>query len=197
MARILALLLTSVCCVSFSVSLPAQTTSPTVRPAGGGAYFQALVKEAKSRIREIGGDQLGVLQKATPTPVLVDVREDNEWDKGRIPGAIHVGRGVLEVNIESRIPQKRLQSSSTARAAGGRQSPRTSSRRWATQTSPRWRAAWRPTRPPACQWTSRLPQNNQGPVWAQDARKAEVTLPGACTIWPVRFSSRSEFRRCS
>ena len=71
-----------------------------------GAYFQALVKEAKTRIREIGADQLGVLQKANPSPVLVDVREDNEWDKGRIPGAIHVGRGVLEVNIESRLPQK-------------------------------------------------------------------------------------------
>ena len=105
MARILPLMLTSICGLSFSVSLPAQTASPAVRPAGG-AYFQALVKEAKSRIREIGADQLGVLQKATPSPVLVDVREDNEWDKGRIPGAIHVGRGVLEVNIESRVPEK-------------------------------------------------------------------------------------------
>lgn len=105
MARILPLLLSSICCLPFSASLPAQTASPTVRP-GGGAYFQALVKDAKIRIREIGADQLGMLQKATPFPVLVDVREDNEWDKGRIPGAIHVGRGVLEVNIESRVPQK-------------------------------------------------------------------------------------------
>jgi rhodanese-related sulfurtransferase len=106
MVRILPLLLTSICGLSFSVSLPAQTASPTVRPAGTGAYFQALVKDAKTRIREIGADQLGVLQKASPSPVLVDVREDNEWDKSRIPGAIHVGRGVLDVNIESRIPQK-------------------------------------------------------------------------------------------
>jgi rhodanese-related sulfurtransferase len=64
------------------------------------------VKDAKTRIREIGADQLGALQKASPSPVLVDVREDNEWDKSRIPGAIHVGRGVLDVNIESRVPQK-------------------------------------------------------------------------------------------
>jgi rhodanese-related sulfurtransferase len=90
----------------FSVSLPAQTGSPTVRAAGSGAYFQTLVREAKTRIREIDASQLAMLQKANPSPVLVDVREDNEWDKSRIPGAIHVGRGVLEVNIESRVPQK-------------------------------------------------------------------------------------------
>jgi rhodanese-related sulfurtransferase len=64
------------------------------------------VKDAKTRIREIGVDRLGALQNVAPSPVLVDVREDNEWDKGRIPGAIHVGRGVLEASIESRVPQK-------------------------------------------------------------------------------------------
>ena len=106
MTRIRPMLLISACCLCFSVWLPAQTGAPAVRPAGTGAYFQALVKDAKTRIREIGADQLGALQKASPSPVLVDVREDNEWDKSRIPGAIHVGRGVLDVNIESRVPQK-------------------------------------------------------------------------------------------
>jgi rhodanese-related sulfurtransferase len=100
------LLLVAAYCLCFSVSLPAQTGSPAVTPAGRGAYFQAIVKEAKTRIREISADQLSALQKAEPAPVLIDVREDNEWEKGRIPSAIHVGRGVLEVNIESRIPQK-------------------------------------------------------------------------------------------
>jgi len=102
------LLLVSTCCLCFSVALPAQTGSPAVTPAGRGAYFQALVKEAKARISEIGADRLGALQKVDPSLVLVDVREDNEWDKSRIPGAIHVGRGVLEVNIESRVPQKSI-----------------------------------------------------------------------------------------
>jgi len=64
------LLLVSTCCLCFSVALPAQTGSPAVTPAGRGAYFQALVKEAKARIREIGADQLGALQKASPSPVL-------------------------------------------------------------------------------------------------------------------------------
>jgi rhodanese-related sulfurtransferase len=106
MARIRPLLLISACCMCFSVWLLAQTGAPAVRPAGTGAYFQALVKDAKTRIREIGADQLGALQNASPSQIVVDVREDNEWDKSRIPGAIHVGRGVLEVNIESRVPQK-------------------------------------------------------------------------------------------
>jgi rhodanese-related sulfurtransferase len=64
------------------------------------------VKEAKTRIKEITADQLGALLKKDPSLVLVDVREDNEWDKSRIPGAIHVARGVLEFSIESRVPQK-------------------------------------------------------------------------------------------
>ena len=106
MTRIRPLPLISACCLCFSVWLPAQTAAPATRPAGTGAYLQALAKDAKTRIREIGADQLGALQKASPSPVLVDVREDNEWDKGRIPGAVHVGRGVLDVNIESRVPQK-------------------------------------------------------------------------------------------
>ena len=106
MTRIRPLPLISACCLYFSVWLPAQTGAPAVRPAGTGAYFQALVKDAKTRIHEISADQLGALQKAGPSLVLVDVREDNEWDKSRIPGAIHVGRGVLDVNIESRVPQK-------------------------------------------------------------------------------------------
>ena len=106
MSRIRPLLLLATCSLCISVSLPAQSGSPAVTAAGQGAYFQTVVREAKARIREIGVDQLGALQKASPSPVLVDVREDNEWDKSRIPGAIHVGRGVLEVNIESRVPQK-------------------------------------------------------------------------------------------
>ena len=99
-------LLISACCLFLSESLSAQYNPSNVRPAGGGAYFQTLVRDAKSRIREVNIVQFQTLRAATPSPVLVDVREDNEWNRSRIPGAIHVGRGVLEVNIESRIPQK-------------------------------------------------------------------------------------------
>ena len=98
MARIRPLLLASVCCLLVSTALSAQ--------AGGGIYFQELVKEARTRIREIRPDQLGPLRAANLSVVLVDVREDNEWNRSRIPGAIHVGRGVLEASFESRVPQK-------------------------------------------------------------------------------------------
>jgi len=106
MARIRPLLLVPACCLFLSESLSAQTNPLAARPAGGSAYFQTLVKEAKSRIREISVVQLQTLRGTMPSPVLVDVREDNEWTKSRIPGAIHVGRGVLEMNIEARVPQK-------------------------------------------------------------------------------------------
>ena len=64
------------------------------------------MKDAKTRINEISAAKLTALRKEDATLVLVDVREDNEWNKRRIPGAIHVGRGVLELNIESKVPQK-------------------------------------------------------------------------------------------
>ena len=105
MARVQPLLI-SASFLLLSGSLSAQTNPPAARPAGGSAYFQTLVREAQSRIRAIDVVQFQTLRRASPAPVLVDVREDNEWDKSRIPGAIHVGRGVLEVNIEARIPQK-------------------------------------------------------------------------------------------
>jgi len=36
--------------------------------------------------------------------LLVDVREDNEWAKGHLPGAVHLGRGIIERDIEQRVP---------------------------------------------------------------------------------------------
>ncbi len=102
MKAIHALLSAAASCMFLSQSFFAQTNPP----AAGGSYFQAMVKEAKSHIREVDVNQLAALRAATPSPVLVDVREDNEWNKSRIPGAVHVGRGVLEANIESQVPQK-------------------------------------------------------------------------------------------
>ena len=37
--------------------------------------------------------------------LLVDVREDNEWEKGHVPGAVHLGRGVIERDIETQVPE--------------------------------------------------------------------------------------------
>src|SRR5262249_40189358 len=68
--------------------------------------FLKLVEDAKSRVREFTLDEfLGRLQ-AGERYILLDVREDNEWAGGHIPGAHHMGRGVLERDIEKAIPEK-------------------------------------------------------------------------------------------
>lgn len=80
---------------------------PSGQPqAGSGATFQAMVQDAKTRIREIGVPQLASLFQAEPAMVLIDVREDSEWQAGHAAKAIHIGRGVLERNIESAVPKK-------------------------------------------------------------------------------------------
>ena len=66
--------------------------------------FLALVHEAKKRTREISiADVRKRLQAGEPL-TLVDVREDREWDAYRIGGATHIGKGVIERDIESRVP---------------------------------------------------------------------------------------------
>lgn len=56
------------------------------------------------RVRECTVAQVRARQEAGEHLCLVDVREDHEWARGYIPGAIHIGRGILERDIERRIP---------------------------------------------------------------------------------------------
>jgi rhodanese-related sulfurtransferase len=68
--------------------------------------FLALVGDARSRIREISVGET-VARRARGEPVhLIDVREDREWDAGHAAGARHLGKGVLERDIEVAIPDK-------------------------------------------------------------------------------------------
>ncbi|MGF1574427.1 MAG: rhodanese-like domain-containing protein [Cyanophyceae cyanobacterium] len=68
--------------------------------------FLALVQEAKQRILECAIDEIQAqLQQGDPF-YLVDVREDSEWAAGHIAGATHLGKGILERDIETRIPDK-------------------------------------------------------------------------------------------
>ena len=64
--------------------------------------FKDFVDDAKTRIREVGIDEVKDMADAT----LVDLREDSEWDKGHLPGALHLSRGVLEVRAEKLLPDK-------------------------------------------------------------------------------------------
>jgi rhodanese-related sulfurtransferase len=68
--------------------------------------FLALVQDAKRRVREIPiSEYRGLAANGHPL-VLVDVREDHEWEGGRISGARHLGKGIIERDIEREIPDK-------------------------------------------------------------------------------------------
>lgn len=66
--------------------------------------FLRVVDEVRPRVTET--DVAGIRERIErgETFHLVDVREDTEWQKGHLPGAMHIGRGVLERDIETRIP---------------------------------------------------------------------------------------------
>jgi rhodanese-related sulfurtransferase len=68
--------------------------------------FIKLVDDAKSRIKQTIPQEVKARIDKGEAVLLVDTREDNEWEKGHISGAIHLGRGILERDIESRVPDK-------------------------------------------------------------------------------------------
>ena len=65
--------------------------------------FLKLVQESKKHIKETNVAEVKRRADAGEKFVLVDVREDNEWAKGYLPGAVHMGRGVIERDIEQRV----------------------------------------------------------------------------------------------
>jgi rhodanese-related sulfurtransferase len=66
--------------------------------------FLRVTEAARARVEEVDLEGWDALERATPPWTLVDVREDAEWAAGRIPGAVHLGRGVLERDVELRFP---------------------------------------------------------------------------------------------
>lgn len=68
--------------------------------------FLKLVNDAKSRIREVNVADTQERMKANPEAKLIDVREDNEWTDDHAAGAIHLGKGIIERDIEAEVPDK-------------------------------------------------------------------------------------------
>ena len=66
--------------------------------------FLAIVNDAKTRVRETTVAQVKEKMDRGENFHLIDVREDNEWQKSHLPRAIHMGRGILERDIEVTIP---------------------------------------------------------------------------------------------
>jgi|SRR5579862_4697816 rhodanese-related sulfurtransferase len=68
--------------------------------------FLRLVNDARTRIREI---DIGGYQKMVSEghkPLLVDTREDSEWTAGHAAGAVHLSKGIIERDIETKVPEK-------------------------------------------------------------------------------------------
>lgn len=68
--------------------------------------FLALVNDAKSRVREVSVAETQERLEQNKPAKLIDVREDNEWEAAHAAGAIHLGKGIIERDIETTVPDK-------------------------------------------------------------------------------------------
>jgi len=68
--------------------------------------FLRLVNDSKKRIRELSVAETQRRVAENPDAKLIDVREDNEWDAAHAAGAIHLGKGIIERDIEATVPDK-------------------------------------------------------------------------------------------
>ncbi len=66
--------------------------------------FLSMVNSARTRIREITVHDVQWMKQDGKDFLLIDVREDAEWGKSRIPGARHLGKGILERDVELLVP---------------------------------------------------------------------------------------------
>ena len=68
--------------------------------------FLTLVNDAKSRIREVTVAETQKRMEQDKSVKLIDVREDHEWEAAHASGAIHLGKGIIERDIETTVPDK-------------------------------------------------------------------------------------------
>jgi rhodanese-related sulfurtransferase len=69
------------------------------------ARFLRIVEDAKARVREVSIDDVKARLDRGDKFILVDVREESEYAKDHLPGAIHLGKGVIERDIEEHVPE--------------------------------------------------------------------------------------------
>ena len=68
--------------------------------------FGDLLKQVKTKIKELQPAEVAALKKKNPQLVLIDVREAEEWQSGVVPGAITIPRGLLELSVEDDVPDR-------------------------------------------------------------------------------------------
>jgi len=66
--------------------------------------FLHLVNDAKTRVKEIDIAAYLKMRASSEPHLLVDTREESEWTAGHVAGAIHLGKGIIERDIEARVP---------------------------------------------------------------------------------------------
>jgi rhodanese-related sulfurtransferase len=66
--------------------------------------FLRIVEEAKQSVRELSAVHVHARRHQGDELLIVDVREESEWAAGHVTGAIHIGKGVIERDIELKIP---------------------------------------------------------------------------------------------
>jgi rhodanese-related sulfurtransferase len=68
--------------------------------------FLKIVNDAKTRIKEVTVEETKTRLSQNPEARLIDVREDNEWQLARATGSFHLAKGIIERDIEERVPDK-------------------------------------------------------------------------------------------
>jgi rhodanese-related sulfurtransferase len=68
--------------------------------------FLKLVDDAKSRVKQIDIEEYKKMQASGGQHLLVDTREESEWAAGHVRGAIHLSKGIIERDIETKVPDK-------------------------------------------------------------------------------------------
>ncbi len=74
-----------------------------------GPAFLALVNDAKSRIKQMTVEEVEEKLKRGEKFHLVDTREDKEWEAGHARGSIHLGKGIIERDIEQAVPNRQAE----------------------------------------------------------------------------------------
>lgn len=69
--------------------------------------YQELLAEAKARVSEIDTKEALTMRGSQPDAVFLDVRDPNEYNLGKIPGAVTISRGNLEKNVEAQVPREK------------------------------------------------------------------------------------------
>lgn len=78
--------------------------SEQAKPKAHNEGFLAIVNDAKSRVRQIDIAEYKQMRESGSDHLLVDVREDNEWAAGHAQGALHLSKGIIERDIETKVP---------------------------------------------------------------------------------------------